>query len=652
MLFSRVILTAAWACLVLLTLSAPARAADRPISSADDLLARGKQRFAKADLESRIAALRDFTAALDLAPQRYDIWFACGRARRECGDRAQARSCFERAASLRPADPSTWCELGAEWKEDWLLSTERSSLDEALKCFAQATELAPDSAGPWCAASALLLLEGRPKDALRAALRARRADLGGIEPLLVLGASSYRLGELAYADTAFRLARDGMNADLRKHFDGDAGLVTVPGASDTSANRVAGESRWRDVDPDLTTPENEALLDYRTRVSLAFFLFRDRGVLYWDARADLFVRYGPPTGILFNPARAQTGFYNNSELTYKEPKIIGYAVGPFVYQEYGPGPNGYPYNMQLWTYAKLGIRAVMVDLGLRHEYELRPSLDQDRDDPRPESDSLMNHPELAEVGDGRGVFRALAPGAQPMKVAGEVSRFLVGDSTIILAHVSAAGGPADSMVGSWAVVADDGSVLKRESSLLAISACDPAAQKVATFAATVPPGGFRIDLAVAARGGRRGVVHLRPRVDPVPAGLAMSDLVLVCGDPSMSAGPGGVRIEPNLSHQLSDANVVTAYYELDHLVAAPNGETRFSFHDTIRAVAERRNAEPGPVLIESSREENSAGSHRRQFVTAATGSLRAGRYELRVEVRDLIGGGTASGTTEFVKVGS
>ena len=128
----------------------------------------------------------------------------------------------------------------------------------------------------------------------------------------------------------------------------------------------------------------------------------------------------------------------------------------------------------------------------------------------------------------------------------------------------------------------------------------------------------------------------------------MSDLILVCGGPSVATASGAVRIEPNLSRQVANSRAVTAYYELDHLVAAPNGETHFAIHYTIRA-AELGEPGSGPVLVEASREETSVGSHRRQFVTAPIGSLESGRYELRVDLRDLIGGGSASGVTEFVK---
>lgn len=628
-----------------LALTSRASAEKSVPTSAETLFQRAQDRFAQASLESRVAALRDFAAATEIAPERPEIWIAYGRACRESGQSAKARSCFSRAAELRPADSEVWSDLGAEWKNDWLLTTDRSSLDESLRCFARATELTPDHSGSWCAASALLLLEGRPKDALGAALRARRADSTGYEPLLVFAASCYRLSVLVYADSAFRMARDRMPADLRRRFDDDSVLRTRQANSDTSGTRGAGHTVWRDTDPDLTTPENEALLDYRTRKALAFFLFRDRGALRWDARADLFVRLGPPAAIQYNLARQ--GWASESEITYSRHREL---KGPDE-TDYLPEPNGYPYNMQVWHYPELGIRTALIDRGLTSSYEIRPSLTYDRDDARVVPDSLAKHPELIVIGSGRGVFRALAPGVQPMRVAGDLSRFIAGDSTLIQAHVSASGGSADSMSGSWAIVADDGTVVKRGTAALSISACDPASKKVATFAATVPTGGYRVDLAVAARGGRRGVVHLRTRVDPVPLGFGMSDLVLVCGDPSMAAGSDAVRIEPHLSRQLTDSHAVTAYYELYQLVAASNGERRFSFHYTIRAADEPGNSGPGPVLIESSRDETSIGSQRRQFVTAAIGSLAPGRYELRVEVHDLIGGGEASGATEFVKVG-
>lgn len=633
------------AALALALSSQPSAGSDAP-ASAETLFQRAQDRFAQTSLESRVAALQDFAAATGIAPERPDIWIAYGRARRESGQSAKARSCFARASELRPADPEVWSDLGAEWKNDWLLTTDRTSLDEALRCFARATEQSPDRAGPWCAASALLLLEGRPKDALSAALRARRADSTGFEPLLVLAASFYRLSVLVYADSVFRLARDRMPSDLRQRFDDDSVLGPGPAIAGTSGMHGAGRALWRDSDPDLTTPENEALLDYRTRLALAFFLFRERGALRWDARADLFVRYGPPAAIEYN--LAGQGWDSELEITYSRHRELTHPGE----MDYLPPPNGYPYNMQVWNYPELGIRTVLIDRALTRSYELRPSLIYDRDDARVVPGSLANHPELMATGAGRGVFRALVPGARPMQVAGALSRFLVGDSTLIQAHVSTLGGAADSMSGTWAIVAVDGTVMKRQTAALSISACDPTGKRVGTFAATVPPGSYRVDLAVAARGGRRGVVHLGVRVDPVPSGLGMSDLVLVCGDPSMAAGSDAVRIEPNLSRQLTNSHALTAYYELYHLVAASNGERRFSFHYTIRLAAEPGDAGPGRVLIESSREETSIGSHRRQFVTAAIGSLAAGRYELRVEVRDLIGGGTALGATEFVKVRS
>ena len=51
----------------------------------------------------------------------------------------------------------------------------------------------------------------------------------------------------------------------------------------------------------------------------------------------------------------------------------------------------------------------------------------------------------------------------------------------------------------------------------------------------------------------------------------------------------------------------------------------------------------------ASREETHLGAMRRQFVRVQTASLAAGRYQLRVRVRDLVAGGEAERRMEFVK---
>lgn len=634
------------AALIVLALSPAAGVGKQSPADAETLFRRAQERFSQGSHESRAAALEDFASAARIAPERFDIWIAYGAACRESGSSAKARSCFTRASRLRPADPDVWIELGGEWKQDWLLTADKSSLDESLRCFARAAELAPERAHPWCATSALLLLEGRPRDALHAAMRARRADSTGVEPLLVLAASFYRLSVLVYADSAFRMALDRMPGDLRHRFeDSDAVFGPESQGADVPGGRVTGHARWRDTDPDLTTAENEALLDYRTRLALAYFLFRDQRGLRWDARAELFVRYGPPAAILYNPARR--GWDSDLVSTYSQRRERRRANEI----DYTPDPLGFPYNLQVWHYPELGISVGLIDRHLTQTYEQRPSLAHEPDAATiMVPDAVASRPELVAMGSGRSVLRALVPGVRHMPVTGALSRFVVGDSTSIHAHIVAEGGAADSMWGSWAIVAADGRVSMRGSAALSISACDPTSERIATFAATVPPGEYRVDLAVAARGGRRGVVHLRTRVDPIQPGLAMSDLILVCGDPSTATTAGAVRIQPDLSRQLVKSRSVTAYYELEHLVAAPDGEARFSFRYTIRAAGEPDAPKSGRVLVESSREESGLGPHRRQFVTASIESLSAGRYELQVEVRDLIGGGTASRSVEFEKV--
>lgn len=636
--------TCFFAAVLLLALGRGTSADERHPANAEEFYRRARERFTQSTVASRIAALDDFATAVDLDPKRPDIWIAYGRACRESGQTAKARSCFERASELRPADAEVWSELGSEWKDDWLLTTDRASLDQALECFERATKLTPDRAGPWCASSALSLLRGHPKDALRAAMRARRADPTGAEPLLVLASSFYRLSVLVYSDSAFRMARERMPESLRQRFDDASFLDSGANASESSVREHFDPAPWKGTDPDLTTPENEALLEYRTRWTLAFFLFRSRDTLRWDRRADLFVRFGPPAAVQYNLARM--GWGRELEVHFS-PRQELLRPGQI---DYLPGPLGYPINMQVWHYPDLGIRAVLTDRTLTHSYDYAPSLREEPIEARAMPELLANHSELMGVGAGRAVFRALAPGVRPMDVAGGVSRFVVGDSTRILAHVSAGGETADSMVGAWAITDPEGTVIERQKAVLAGSACNPTGERVFTmFAATVPNGDFRIELSVAARGGRRGVVRIQSRVDPVPAGLVMSDLVLVCGNPWVVSGKEAVRFEANLTRRVGTSDAVTAYFELDHLTSAPNGEARFEVRYTIRKAATTDRASPGQVLVESSREESSVGSHRRQFVAASIRSLPPGRYQLRVDVRDLIGGGAISKVTDFIK---
>jgi hypothetical protein len=513
---------------------------------------------------------------------------------------------------------------------------------------------APHRPECWSAVAALELLRGYPKEALVAALRAREADPEACEPMLMLGASLYRMGVLVLADTAFRAARKHAPAGLVVQFDGDLESPSKQAARDDSTSRSAPQaanSPWDGLDPDLTTPENEAYLDYLTRLAIALFLFRDGDAVRWDMRTELFLRYGPPGAVEYAPAWAQVG--EGNDLAYRTYRTM--PGGDEVAEEWNklrrnlPDPMGYPYNMQVWHYPHLGMEVALVDRSLAQDYEL-PVSSQAEADPRPDPALLATRADVIALGGGRGVFRAMVPGVQPVPVATALSRFPVGDGVRLLAHVSAAGEPADSLWGSWAVVDSAGRTVARESHAMGVSACDPTRRRVADFAVTLPAGDYRVDLAVGGAGGRRGVAHLVVHVEPPSPRLAMSDLVLLCGDRAAAFGPGGVRIEPSWSGKVPARAAATVYYELENLATRADGTSRFAYTCTLRPAGSLGLADAPEASFEATREEESVGTHRRQFVRVPLASLAAGSYELRVVVRDLESDATVERSVPVVVV--
>jgi hypothetical protein len=402
--------------------------------------------------------------------------------------------------------------------------------------------------------------------------------------------------------------------------------------SSAAAPRDSSEAAfWTASDPDLTTPENEVQLDFWSRVALATLLFDGPRGLQWDMRAELLARYGVPPRVELPPPAG----IDDDLLTY-----LSFALGKSKDRVY------YPYHEQTWIYPELGIRAEIWDRSLRESYVLpvdtrRPA------DPRPNPALLAGRSDLIALDDGRGVYRTMAPGVTPLRVRGSIARFPAGPGTRLVFHLDAPAEAAASLDGSWVVVDADGHEVARGSGALALSACAPGARRIAQFEAEVGPGDYRVDLA-AAGGGRRGVVRLRARVERAAPGLAMSDLVLLCGVPVTAVGDGPLLIEPDFAAR-QDERSASVYFEAQHLAVDSTGRSRFSYRYSLRAVdAEERR--PGhAAAFEAAREEDNVGPLRRQVVTAPIAALPRGTYDFGVEVHDLISGASARRSVRFVK---
>jgi len=196
----------------------------------------------------------------------------------------------------------------------------------------------------------------------------------------------------------------------------------------------------------------------------------------------------------------------------------------------------------------------------------------------------------------------------------------------------------------------------RDTHPLVPSVCDPTELQAAQFSARVPPGRYLVGLTVKSPGGKRGLFRDEVRLEPPPARLALSDVVVVCGTPDLAVTAGGVRIEPRPAPRVRGAEPLIAYFEIYRLSADREGRSRFQYEYTVRSAEKERTwlqkiftPRPVPPPISATREEENAGSLRRQFVSVPVSSLPPGRYRLEIRVRDLDTGEEVEGEARFTR---
>lgn len=572
--------------------------------------------------ETRIQAMRELDRATRLDPSRPEFFRELGRLCIGAGQFQRSRGCLERVEALEPDDADARLELGRSWRWDWLTSRDPASLANAARCFLAASKLAPRIAEPRVALTAMALAAGDTGLAGRAAETAMLVAPDSADALLAIGCVAYRRGDLKRAETALRAAIPRLAPGLRARFE----------VSSRDMKRAARDSTaefWSRRDPDLTTPENEIELNFLSRVAQALLLFRDeRGRARWDVRSELFVRYGLPPQVEVNPVDAK----------------LEYAYRRLAPVEYAPEPLTYPFAMQVWTYPELGIRAEIWDQSLQQSYEL--PIESNRD-PEPRA-RVAAGPDLEVLGDGRAVYRTLPPAIQRLPARGSIARFPARSGARLVAHLDAAGEAADSLSGAWVVVADDGRPVARGTSRLAVSTCAPGERRIASFSAEVPPGRYRIDLSVDDGRGRRGVVRHTMEVGRPPVGLMLSDLVVLCDRPPPATG-NVVWTEPDFESRTRGGAPLAIYFEVDGLDTDPAGASRFGYRYAVYPLDDEGRRKRQDPALEASREEENVGPLRRQFLSVPISSLKRGRHELVVEIRDLVSRETAIASAEFTK---
>lgn len=606
-------------CVTLFCALAGSGAAATRAPDADSLFRSARAKLSENSASSHRSALRDLEAATRAAPDRADLRLAFGQALIDAGQLARGRAELERGAVLAPDDADTQLRLGLAWKWDWLCTLEASSFANAIRSLDRAARLTEKRGEACLAIAALALVHGDTGTASAAARLALEAEPGRGDAMLALACASYWAGDLARADSLFTAALPRLSAASRARF------ATRDFARDRHAE--ADSSAWKDTDPDLTTTENEAQLHFYARVAHALLLFRDRGRVRWDARAELFTRYGIPASIVYNPPTLR-------EYNYSRP----------IENVYAPPPNSYPYNEQVWIWPNLGIQADLWDMTLTQSYRYAIELNRDSD-PTPDPKVVADHPELVMLGDGRGVFRTMSPSARPVRVRGHVARFPIEGGSRLIAHLEVSTA-SDSFVGRWAVSdRSTGMILARGSRGLEASMCDPESLRLAEFQAELPPGDYRIDFSVVGPEERRGLARAEARIAAPPSGLALSDVVPLCraGTPGATA----IHFEPDLEARAPAAGVFPVYFEVRGLTVGADDSSRFVYtYKVRRAASNERRHDPA---LEASREEAQVGEVRRQFVSVPMGSLPPGAYELEIRVRDLVARREVRSAVRFVR---
>ncbi|MEO5618957.1 MAG: GWxTD domain-containing protein [Candidatus Eisenbacteria bacterium] len=619
----------------------PAHAATSRERQAEALVISARRHLATDTFDGRRTAIRELEQATLMLPRRPDLDLLLARTYIRAGYLGLARHQFEKVKNFAPEDAEARFGLGQVWRYDWLKYLDLESRDRAVEQFRAAARLAPKRADASIMLVPLLVERSDLTGASEAARTALQAEPNRLDAILADAYTSYRLGRTGRADSAFARAVPRLPRALKDRFE-DIRPVASP--RDTVALRhlwpaqAAAFTRrfWRQQDPDLASAENEAQLEYWSRVAHAYLLYYDARRQVWDERGEIYVRYGAPGRQIYNgPGEALS---------------MGLTPGSRM-----------PMNVLEWDYPELGMRVKMQDRMLNGFY--LPQLEvglihASIVEPLPNPDSLARRVDLMGIGGGRGVFPRVPPGTRLLPVDGAIARFEGETGPRLLAGFEAPGGPGDSLMATWVVRDSNDFEVARVTRALVPSACAPTETQVADFAADLTPGRYQIGITIVGSERRRGVFRERLVLEAPTSALTLSDLVVSCGVPdaaSIDPEKPSVRIEPNPSARVTQGEPLTAYFEIGHLRHDADGLARFELEYSVRSLQRdsriwvQRLLAPKPVPspIRTSRTEQQIGALRRQFVSVPLHAMPPGRYRLEVRVRDLVSGESAGVFTDF-----
>jgi len=595
--------------------------------------------------------MRRLEEAARSTPRDTSVLAELARSYLDAGFTHAAQETYERITALSPGAAGAWRGLALARKRDWLETLDPGSLEGAVESLTNAVQLEPDRAADWITLSVLRVEVGDARGAAQCAARALAADSIHAGPPLAAGYVAYRAGRLAQAESLITSAIAHLEPRLATRFRDLAPLVSEADgealAHMGSAERDAYARRfWSEADPDPTTRVNEARLEYWARVAHALLLFGDGGEPHWDMRAELVARYGSPERVAYEPAGVPlTRRPSSSEFWYRGAlngiRRVGDAESMW-----------YPLHAQVWDYPRLGMRVLLEDRAISQDYELPPTA-QGGGEPAPDAETMARNG-LVATGGGRAAFATLAPGVEPLEVRGLVSAFAGETGPRLLAHVTSPGTPDRALRADCVVIDSSEREVRRASRLLGVSRCDPASLRAGDFSFDLPPGRYRVAMAVSDGDSARGVLRASRDLAPMPDNLSMSDLVLVCGPLATSPADASVRFDPNLARRIGPGEPLLVYFEVYHLRTDARGSSRFEYEYTVRPVrADTRSwlkrllSRPGSPPVTVLAPQEGVGSTRRQYLTVPASSLPSGRCRFELIVRDRLAGTRERRALEF-----
>lgn len=582
------------------------------------------RRLAQGTPEQRQYARRQLEAATRLEPESSAITLALGRLYAEGGMCRQARVLATAVVEREPHLAAAHFLLGESWRRDWLATAEEEARDHAIACLARGLKLEPRDFTHGQMLVPLLEDAREPRDALAVAELAARAAATRPEAWLLLGYAAQFAGETRLADRMFTKALPALPAALRARYEDLSPLLTYGAAQAYRAldpARRADRNRrfWQAADPDPVSVENEAQLEFWARLTHALLLYGVDDLGELDARGGLYVRFGAPRFVernsLLNPLSSTFSTWLS------------------------------------WTYPELGMRAWLNAANPQGHYRARYGTHV-----YAFPESLARRPELAGVQGGWAVFRTIPAGYEPLETGCAVAQFEGGDTRRLFTHVEGAAAPGSRVRADWAVLDTASQALARGETDLGPSACGATEARAASFTAELPPGRYRVAVRLDDDGERRAVLTRDVVVPARRGGLALSDLVVVCGEPELSVQPGGgLRLEPTTGLLPLAGDQLHAYCEIYHLAPGADGNASFEYVCTVTPGERDRRSwfgrflkpRPLPAPIEVTRRETTQGDLRRQYFSVPVQGLPPGRYRIEVLVRDLTTGAESIARAEF-----